>query len=57
MSDYVRFENPSEIAGLESAIGLPQNTAFDQQGGMMIVDSKMNEDLGPQPSPDDDAPF
>ena len=53
VSDYVRFENPSEIAGLESAIGMPQNTAFDQQGGTMIVDSKMNEDL----SPDGDVPF
>ena len=57
VSDYVRFENPSEIAGLESAIGMPQNTAFDQQGGTMIVDSKMNEDLGPQPSPDGAVPF
>ena len=53
VSDYVRFENPSEIAGLESAIGMPQNTAFDQQGGTMIVDSKMNEDL----SPDGNVPF
>ena len=53
VSEYVRFENPSEMAGLEGAVGLPQNTAFDQQGGSMIVDSKMNEDL----SPDGDVPF
>ena len=60
VSDYVRFENPSELAGLESSLmggAMPQNTAFDQQGGSMIVDSKMNEDFGAQPSPDDDAPF
>ena len=53
VSDYVRFENPSELSGLESAIGMPQNTAFDQQGGTMIVDSKMNEDI----APDGDVPF
>ncbi|MBR6423062.1 MAG: replicative DNA helicase, partial [Bacteroidales bacterium] len=55
VSDYVRFENPSELAGLESALGasMPQNTAFDQQGGTMIVDSKMNEDI----APDGDVPF
>ena len=57
VNEYVRFENPSELVGLESAISgaMPQNTAFDQQGGSMIVDSKMNEDAGL--SPDGDVPF
>ena len=50
VNEYVRFENPSELGSLG---GMPQNTAFDQQGGTMIVDSKMNEDLGP----DGDVPF
>ena len=66
VNEYVRFENPSEIAGLEGfSGGMPQNTAFDQQGGTMIIDSKMNEDLdlsrpygsNESISPDGDVPF
>ena len=52
VSDYVRFENPSELAGLESSLiggALPQNTAFDQQSGTVIVESKMNEDISSRP--------
>lgn len=58
VSNFVRFENPSEIAGLDAAAAgaLPQNTSFDQQSGTMIVDSKMNEDAGLMPD-DGDVPF
>ena len=52
VNEYVRFENDvdSEI-GMNSA--MPQNSNFDRQGGSMIIDSKMNDDL----SPDDDIPY
>jgi replicative DNA helicase len=63
--EYVRFENPQEIAGIAMlGGGMPQNSAFDQQGGTMIVDSKMNEDISSPTyggndmlSPDGDVPF
>jgi hypothetical protein len=35
---------------------MPQNGNFDQ-GGSMIVDSKMNEDNIPPLDPDGDVPF
>jgi hypothetical protein len=38
-------------------IGIPQNANFDQMGGSMIVDSKMNEDNMSGMNPDGDVPF
>ena len=53
---YVRFENPSKIEGNESSsFTMPQNSAFDQQSNSIIIDSKMNDDLGL--APDSDIPF
>ena len=53
--DYVRFANPIKLGPEAFASALPQNEAFDQQGGTILIDSKMNEDAGLQP--DGDTPF
>ena len=54
VKEFARFENPPQL-GLEGfGGGMPQNGNFDQQGGSMIVDSKMNED---NMEPDGDVPF
>ena len=52
VKEFARFENPPQL-GLEG-FGMPQNANFEQQGGSMIVDSKMNED---NMEPDGDVPF
>ena len=55
VSKFARFDNPPQETGLGAAgAGMGPNAGFDN-GGSMIIDSKMNEDqnLGP----DDDAPF
>ena len=56
VKEYARFENPPQL-GIEGfAGGMPQNANFDQ-GGSMIVDSKMNEDNQPPVEADGDVPF
>jgi replicative DNA helicase len=54
VKEFARFENPPQLGLGGTATGMPQNTAFDQ-GGSMIVDSRMNEDKGLQA--DEDMPF
>ena len=56
VKEFARFENPPQL-GLDGfGGGMPQNSNFDQ-GGSMIVDSKMNEDNLPPMEPDGDVPF
>ncbi|MBR1783918.1 MAG: replicative DNA helicase [Bacteroidales bacterium] len=57
VNEYVRFDNPMDqslaAAGGMSMVSMPQNSAFDQGGGTITLDSKMNNDL----AGDDSVPF
>lgn len=60
IADFTRFENREDGSfGADGASGMgasmPQNVSFDQQGGGMIVESKMNQDN--DFGADADAPF
>ena len=57
VKEFARFENPPQLGMEGMGMGMPQNASFDQQGGSMIVDSKMNEDNGLGMAPDGDVPF
>ena len=57
VKEFARFENPPQLGMEGMGMGMPQNASFDQQGGSMIVDSKMNEDNGLGVAPDGDVPF
>ena len=59
VKEFARFENPPQLGldGVGMGMGMPQNANFDQQGGSMIVDSKMNEDNNMGMNPDGDVPF
>ena len=55
VSKFARFENPPQDTGFgATGAGMAPNSGFDN-GGSMIIDSKMNEDQNL--SPDGDAPF
>ena len=56
VKEFARFENPPQLGVEGFGGGMPQNGNFDQ-GGSMIVDSKMNEDNIPPLDPDSDVPF
>ena len=55
VKEFARFENPPQDTGFGGAMaGMSPNGGFDN-GGSMIIDSKMNEDQGL--APDGDVPF
>ena len=57
VSKFARFENPPQDSGFGAAAagaGMGPNAGFDN-GGSMIIDSKMNEDMPPEG--DGDVPF
>ena len=55
VKEFARFENPPQDTDFGGAMaGMGPNTGFDN-GGHMIIDSKMNEDM--PPDGDGDVPF